>query len=325
MIHYDESVIFIKGENDMDFDKDKVYFGMEEFNGYLNGKCCDQCGGKIVFDGEQYECEDCGMVWIDEDDIGEYEPDEFVIQEEKKKQFLKTERLFFINGVNRYALERLFSPSEKFFKNYVFYYSGENDLENQYSNSLIEAVSDGASYEDLTNIRVSENLKSEIKEKIYNSFMEEYMSSIDYLPYNATPESWAEFLHITVEEVMPFFPKNGLNIDYYINPDYVIDNFSIIFADKIMKIDEHTYELCDDPFNVDYCFSSCLLDEEHANVFFMEQVLSNELKIARRYIEGYKTKKKEFLKKAKDKNLSVLETVMLFVEYAFEQQPYTNL
>ena len=50
----------------------------------------------------------------------------------------------------------------------------------------------------------------------------------------------------------------------------------------------------------------------------MNHFLADEVKIAKRYIEGYNTKKAEFLQNARDKNLSVLDTVMQFVYYAFE-------
>lgn len=52
--------------------------------------------------------------------------------------------------------------------------------------------------------------------------------------------------------------------------------------------------------------------------YFLNHFLADEVKIVNKYIEGYQTKKAEFLQNAKDNNLSVIDTIMQFVYYAFE-------
>lgn len=83
----------------MDFYDDEIEdnfeddFDMSEFNGHLRGKRCDQCGSEeIYYDGEKYECSNCEMIWLDEDDIGDYIPDEYEIHDNTMKEVLKSEK-----------------------------------------------------------------------------------------------------------------------------------------------------------------------------------------------------------------------------------------
>ena len=98
----------------------------------------------------------------------------------------------------------------------------------------------------------------------------------------------------------------------------VIDNFSVIFSKKIKNIDDDAYEMCNGPINMDQSFSMYLCWKDSNYGFIMNHFLSDEVKIAKKYIEGYQTKKAEFLQNAKNKNLSVIDTIMQFVYYAFE-------
>ena len=87
---------FYDDEIEDDFEDD---FDMSDFNGHLKGKRCDQCGcEEIYFDGEQYECSNCGMIWLDEDDIGDYIPDEYEIHDNIMKEVLKSEKRLFQNS-----------------------------------------------------------------------------------------------------------------------------------------------------------------------------------------------------------------------------------
>lgn len=292
-------------------------FGNEDgFDGHIKGKLCDQCGREEIFyDGEQYECANCGMIWMDEDDIGEYNPSEYEIHEKMMKDIEKSEKQMFSQSITKNSLKTLFSPISKFFKNQEMFFD-ESDPVVHYKYMLAQDMLENHSYLSAKKMQSPQGIDA--KEKHFYSFMQEYMSAIDELPYNATPEIWAEYLKIDVEEVNKFFPRGDLNIDDYIAPEWVIDNFSIVFSNKINSIDGDAYEMIDEPINMDGCFSMYLLDNEKSYGFIMKHYLSDELKIAERYIEGYRTKKTEFLLSAKQNNLSVLETIMQFVYYAFE-------
>lgn len=103
----------------MDFYDDEIddAFEMREYNGHLLGKRCDQCGSEeIYFDGEQYECSNCGMVWLDEDDIGDYEPDEYEVHDAMMREVLKSEKKLFQNSITKENLKVLFSTLSRFFK-----------------------------------------------------------------------------------------------------------------------------------------------------------------------------------------------------------------
>lgn len=306
---------FFDDEMEDDFDDD---FDMSEFNGHLKGKRCDQCGSEeIYFDGEQYECSNCGMIWIDEDDIGDYVPDEYEVHDNMMKEIRKSEMRLFQNSITKDNLKILFNPLSKFFKNQEFSFDA-TEPELQYPYMLAQSMAEQSSYEAAKNVEVPEGVTPPNKEKYFYEFMQDYMSAIGELPYKPTPKDWAQFLKIDEAEVMNFFPSGDLDLEPYITPEGVIDNFSIIFSNKIKNIDEQAYEMLSGPVNMDYCFSAYLLDNDKEYGYFLNHFLADEVKIANKYIEGYQTKKAEFLQNAKDKNLSVIDTIMQFVYYAFE-------
>lgn len=298
----------------MDFYDDE----MEEFSGHLQGKCCDQYGSEeIYFDGEQYECSNCGMIWLDEDDIGDYEPDEYEVHDNMMNEVLKSEKKLFKNSITKENVKLLFSTLSRFFKNQETCYD-EPAPEIRYPYLLSQAMIDSPSYAAAKSVEPPEGITPDERENYFYGFMQDFMSAVDELPYKPTPEDWAKYLKIETKDVMNFFPTGDLDLEPYIAPEWVIDNFSIIFSSKIKSIDEDAYEMCDGYVDMDNCFSMYLLENARGYGFIMNHFLADEVKIAKRYIEGYNTKKAEFLQNAKNKNLSVLDTVMQFVYYAFE-------
>ncbi len=306
---------FYDDEIEDDFEDD---FDMSDFNGHLKGKRCDQCGcEEIYFDGEQYECSNCGMIWLDEDDIGDYIPDEYEIHDNIMKEVLKSEKRLFQNSITKDNLKILFNPLSQFFKNQESCYD-EPAPEVHYPYLLSQAMAEHPSYEAAKNVEVPKDITAADREKYFYGFMQDYMSAIGELPYKPTPKDWAQFLKIDESEVMNFFPSGDLDLEPYIAPEWVIDNFSVIFSKKIKDIDDDAYEMCNGPINMDQSFSMYLCWKDSNYGFIMNHFLADEVKIAKKYIEGYQTKKAEFLQNAKDKNLSVIDTIMQFVYYAFE-------
>lgn len=306
---------FFDDEMEDDFDDD---FDMSEFNGHLKGKRCDQCGSEeIYFDGDQYECSCCGKIWIDEDDIGDYIPDELEVHDNMLKNILESEKRMFSNSITKYNLKSLFSPLTRFFKNQEMNFNGEIP-EIKYTYLLTQAMAEKPSYEAAKNVEVPEGITAADREKYFYGFMQDYMSAIGELPYKPTPKDWAQFLKIDESEVMNFFPSEDLDLEPYITSEGVIDNFSVIFSKKIKNIDDDAYEMCNGPINMDQSFSMYLCWKDSNYGFIMNHFLADEVKIAKKYIEGYQTKKAEFLQNAKDKNLSVIDTIMQFVYYAFD-------
>ncbi|WP_407434765.1 hypothetical protein [Treponema sp.] len=311
----------------MDFYDDEIEdnfeddFDMSEFNGHLRGKRCDQCGSEeIYYDGEQYECSNCGMIWLDEDDIGDYEPDEYEIHDAMMREVLKSEKKLFQNSITKENLKVLFSTLSRFFKIRELDFDDPTP-EFHYPYLLSQVMIDSPSYSAAKNVVPPDGISPEDRNNYFYGFMEDFMSAVDELPYKPNPEDWANYLKIDTKEVMNFFPKGDLDIEPYIAPENVIDNFAIIFSNKIRSIDEEAYEMCRGPINMDNCFSLYLCDNSDYGReygFILHHFLADELAVAKRYLEGYKTKKAEFLQNAKDKNLSVIDTIMQFVYYAFE-------
>lgn len=304
----------------MIFEDDEDYVDMSDFDGHISGLICDQCGSETVFyDCDQYECSSCGMTWVDDSEIGEYIPDEFEIHYKLQKQIEKAERQMFIDGVEKLALKYLFSSTYRFFRDMEFYNSQEPAPEIAYPYQLSEAIKRKVSYEDLKKIPAPEGLSEVEKEKSFYGFMQDFMTSVDSLPYNAKKEDWAKYLNISVAEVEKFFPKAGLSLDNFIDPQCVINNFSAVFSKSIRNLDEGLLDMMDDySMNVNDCFYFYFVEREQPYIQMMNSHLSEEVKVAQRYVDGVITKKEEFLSNAVKNNLTVIETIMQFVDYAFE-------
>lgn len=299
-------------------DEEKV--DMTDFDGHIPGLVCDQCGNESVFfDGDQYECSCCGMIWVDDSDIGEYIPDESEVHYKLQKQIEKAERQMFINKITRKNLSFLFSSNYKFFRDMKFYNSEETAPEILYPYQLSEALKKQISYDELMTLPAPEGVTAEEKENYFYGFMQDFMSSIDNLPFNAKKEDWATFLNTSVSEVEKFFPESGLSLDNFIDPQWVVDNFSAIFSKSIYKLKEELEDMIEYyQLNIWNCFYFYFIEREKPYIQFMDKYMPNEVKVAQRYIDAVNTKKEEFIKNAVEKNLTVIETIMQFVDYAFE-------
>lgn len=315
---YDED---FDDEFDEDFDDEfEENSDFKKFNNPLKGKICDNCGEEsIYYDAvnELYECGACGKTWKNLVELDSSDED-LESSEKKKKEIIKYQKALFEHGITRSNLSELFSPSQTFFKNHEIYSSDELASDLRYSYMLSKAATEKKSYLELKKIKAPDGIDSEQKEKYFYTFMKDYMSSVDELSYKASIESWAKYLQIDVDEVKNFFPEGDLNLEYYINPKWVLDNFEIIFSRKISELDEEAFVMNDEKVDMNYCFSAYLLENDKSYDYILNNFLKDELQIASRYLEAYKNKKLEFLEKAKENKLSVLETVMQFVDYAFD-------
>lgn len=310
----------------MIFEDDEDCVDMSDFDGHISGLICDQCGSETVFyDGDQYECSSCGMTWVDDSEIGEYIPDEFEIHYKLQKQIEKAERQMFIDGIEKLTLKYLFSSTYRFFRDMEFYSSQEPAPEIAYPYQLSEAIKRKVSYEELKKIPAPEGLSEVEKEKSFYGFMQDFMTSVDNLPYNAKKEDWAQYLNIPVSEVEKFFPKDGLCLDNFIDPQWVISNFSAVFSKSIQELDEGILDMIDDySMNMNECFYAYFVEREQSFVQMMDSNLPAEVEVAQRYVDGVRTKKEEFLSNAVKNNLTVIETIMQFVDYAFEDSGFIN-
>lgn len=302
-----------------DEDEEEI-FESTEFDGHIPGLVCDQCGNESVFyDGDQYECSCCGMIWIDDSDIGEYIPDESEIHYKLQKQIEQGERKLFSQKITRKNLCDLFSPNYKFFRDMEFYSSEEPAPEISYPYQLSEALKTQISYDALKALPAPDGVTAEEKEKYFYGFMQDFMSSMDNLPYNPRKEDWADFLNTSVDEVEKFFPKDGISLDNFIDPQWVINNFSAVFSKSIRELDEGLWDMINDySMNMNDCFYAYFVEREQPYVRLMDSHLSAEVNVAKRFVEAFQTKKEEFINNAKNNNMTVIETIMQFVDYAFE-------
>ena len=69
--------------------------------------------------------------------------------------------------------------------------------------------------------------------------------------------------------------------------------------------------------SLDYCFDNYYSDIPDFNAI-VEKRLSNEKRVIDRFRDASKTKRQDFYDEAIRRHLSIIDTVMLFVDYAFE-------
>lgn len=147
------------------------------------------------------------------------------------------------------------------------------------------------------------------------------LCSRDELPFYPSIDEWSSYLGCPNEELVNIDKPDLLFSMMYMNPVRIISEvFNFVFYGKIRnaihKIDtEYRMEL-EKYGSLDFCLNHYYENEGQES--FVEQYLSEEKRVIDRFLFAAKQKKKELYMKAKEDHLSIIDTMMLFVDYAFE-------
>ena len=140
------------------------------------------------------------------------------------------------------------------------------------------------------------------------------------MPFYPTVEDWMKEISAPEDFVTKIIPKDGVDLFLLFGNQFYAPQFRIIFCKKINKMEElendnyeeGNFEFSDNYFD-DY-FSDRISSEIKSQ---WEKYLSKEFEVAKRLEDAWKNKE-HYYEIAKEKHLSVNDTVMLFIDYAFE-------
>lgn len=283
--------------------------------GMIMGKTenrCNSCGSIYVFHDfnfQSYYCYDCGHIWYEPG----HELTECDLEEIKDRENRKKDNEKFSDKIRRQDVMAMFSPSNRYLK-YL-----ESLISNmvRYHLDLYRQLTNGASYQDIKSYKSQYS----VSENDFNLFIRDYLCSRDELPFYPSIDEWSSYLGCPNEELVNINKPDLLFSMMYMNPVIIISEvFNFVFYGKIRnaihKIDtEYRMEL-EKYGSLDFCLNHYYENEGQES--FVEQYLSEEKRVIDRFLFAAKQKKKEFYMKAKEDHLSIIDTMMLFVDYAFE-------
>lgn len=137
-----------------------------------------------------------------------------------------------------------------------------------------EDQADSDIYKSMKNIMVNtfESIESRYKSKTNNSdFIETDFCAMDFhrgdLIVIASRTSIGKTA-FTLSIANQIALHKKIPVGYISLGCWVIDNFSVIFSKKIKNIDDDAYEMCSESLNMDYSFSSYLIENDKEYGFF---------------------------------------------------------
>ena len=155
------------------------------------------------------------------------------------------------------------------------------------------------------------------REKKFSDAIREYLSFSNGMPFYPTKEDWMKKIAAPEDFIKKIFTENCVDLLKFYQIDSFHPEFNFVFHKKIQKMekdnrDEGKFEFSDTYFQ-DY-FSDSTSETIKKQ---WEKYLSKEFEVARRLQTAFENKE-HFYTIAKEKKLSVDETLMLFIDYAFE-------
>lgn len=222
-----------------------------------------------------------------------------MLKEEYKSLFEK--------GITREGLKTIFNP-----------YSIMKSENHFFSQEILYELERNTSYDELkVSLPYCMYFEND-KEKAFEDAIKTFLSYKDNMPFFPTVEDWMKEISAPEDFIKKIIPKNGANLSIFFS-DYAPE-LRTIFCKKIDKMeeleednhDEGKFEFSENYFD-EYFFENFSPDVKAQ----WEKYLSKEFEVAKRLKEACDNED-YYRKIAKDKNLSINDTVMLFIDYAFE-------
>ena len=278
---------------------------------------CKNCGSdSIIQNLDHYECQECGSCWF----VEGYEPTEMDIVELKRCERENRNKRRFRERIRRHDVLMLASPSNRFFDS-LDYTAGSPQF--GYLNELAELVIRGANYQELKDLPIPAGCTR----NYFDRFIRDFLSSRNELLFAPTLDDWCRYLHAPKEEIAGIFllKNNHVDLDCYLESEtFLYDVFDIVFSGRIQQVrnsfSEDYLDYLEENESLDFCLDNYYSGITDFNAI-VEKQLSNEKMVIDRFRDATKTKRQEFFDGAIRRHLSIIDTVMLFVDYAFERYP----
>ena len=221
------------------------------------------------------------------------------------------ELLLLEKGIARDGLKAVFNPYS------IIKSCNENDF---FSQEIFSALERKVPYEELKILPFYTASIDNNREKKFSNAIREYLSFSDGMPFYPTKEDWMKKIFAPEDFIKKIIPTDGVDLSLILEHEFFSHELNIIFCKKIQQMekleednhDEGKFEFSDWYFE-DY-FSTSTSETVKKQ---WEKYLSKEFEVARRLQSAWENKN-HFYAIAKEKNLPVDETLMLFIDYAFE-------
>lgn len=218
--------------------------------------------------------------------------------------------LLFENGITQNGLKAVFNP----------YSIMKNSHDDFFFQEVFSSLERKVSYEELKKLPFYTTSLEKNKENLFESAITEYLLYSDGMPFYPTKEDWMEKISAPEDFIKRKIPTDCVDLLGFYQIDFFYPEFNFVFLKKIQKMeelekdnwDEGKFEFSDTYFQ-DY-FSDSTSETIKKQ---WEKYLSKEFEVARRLQTAFENKE-HFYAIAKEKKLSVNETMMLFIDYAFE-------
>lgn len=218
--------------------------------------------------------------------------------------------LLFENGITQNGLKAVFNP----------YSIMKNRHDDFFFQEVFSSLERKVSYEELKKLPFYTTSLEKNKENLFESAITEYLLYSDGMPFYPTKEDWMEKISAPEDFIKRKIPTDCVDLLGFYQIDFFYPEFNFVFLKKIQKMeelekdnwDEGKFEFSDTYFQ-DY-FSDSTSETIKKQ---WEKYLSKEFEVARRLQTAFENKE-HFYAIAKEKKLSVDETLMLFIDYAFE-------
>lgn len=214
----------------------------------------------------------------------------------------------FENGITRNGLKKIFNP-----------YTIMESLENHFfSQEILRELERKATYDDLKASLPYSTYFEKDKDIEFENAIKTFLSYKDNMPFYPTIEDWMKEISAPEDFIKKIIPENGVSLSTVFS-DFE-QELRIIFWKKIENMEKLERDNFDEgKFEfTDYYFDEYFSDRISSAVKLQwEKYLSKEFEVAKRLKDAWENKE-QFFEIAKEKHLSVNDTVMLFVDYAFE-------
>ena len=220
--------------------------------------------------------------------------------------------LLFENGITRDGLKAVFNP-------YRLMKSYNDDF---FFNEIFAALERKVPYEELKILPFYTASIDNNREKNFSDAITKYLSFSDGMPFYPKKEDWMKKISAPEDFIKKIIPTGNVYLSLIVENDFFCHEFDKIFQKKFQKMedlerdnhDEGKFEFSSGELYFEEYFSTGTLESVKKQ---WEKYLSKEFEVAYR-LQTVWENKDHFYAIAKEKNLSVDETLMLFIDYAFE-------
>ena len=213
----------------------------------------------------------------------------------------------FENEITRKGLKAIFNP----------YYIMKS-LKTTFSQEIIYELERKATYDELKVSLPYSTYFDTDKESQFEEAIITYLSYKDNMPFYPTIEDWMKEISAPEDFIKKIIPEKGVHLSTLFC-DFSPELRTIFWkkVEKMEELEEENYEDGKFEFSENY-FDEYFFEKTSTTIKSQwKKYLSKEFVVAQRLEEAWQNNE-HYFEIAKEKHLSVIDTVMLFVDYAFE-------